>query len=495
MPPIAASLVESATAVARFGETPAAFAAMDAPRLLTATRAVADLRRHVDHLAALAAAEIARRSRRDLGHRGLAQEAGYVNPVAMVQAIAQVGRAEASRQVETGTMIAGAAAAEASVGGTDGAPPDTPDGAPAGLLVDESREQHRWQSRLAAAITDGRMSLEKVDAIRRVMSDIVQPDRAAVDDAVIELVRLAPEMSPEQLVRAARRARDVIDHDGIERREKQQRDLRSVRTWWDANGMHCGSWRLAPEEGALVAEAFDQILSPRRGGPRFVDPVARHTAETLIDDIRSDEQIAADAFSDLVRLAVDADPGTVFGSRRPSVRLVVTADRLEQTDEYGHPTGHGHLESRHDAVGITTIDRQICNSGVISIAFDTDGRCVNVGRDHRLFTERQRIGMAVRDGGCRFPGCDRPPSYCEAHHIDPWHAKHGRTDIDDGILLCRRHHLLIHDNGWRISRDVGEYTLIPPRRIDPRQTPLPMPSRSPMHRDLHGQPGLERQRA
>ncbi len=336
-----------------------------------------------------------------------------------------------------------------------------------------------WQRRLANAMVDGRVSLDKVDAIRRVMSDITSKSDAAIADAVSGLIDAASGMSPEQVSREAKRARDLLDREGIACREKAQRDLRSVRTWWDANGMHCGTWRLAPEDGALVAEAFAQILSPRRGGPRFVDPEARATAEQVIADPRTDEQISADALCDMIRLAVDADPGTLFGVRRPAIRVVVTADRLESVD------GHGHLEGRLDAVSMATIDRHLCNTGIVSIAFDSDGRCVNVGRDQRLFTERQRTGMSVRDGGCLFTGCDRPPSYCESHHINPWAAKKGNTDIADGVLLCRRHHLLIHNNGWEVLRDGGVYLLKPPRDVDPEQVLIPMPSRSAVADVIH----------
>jgi hypothetical protein len=92
---------------------------------------------------------------------------------------------------------------------------------------------------------------------------------------------------------------------------------------------------------------------------------------------------------------------------------------------------------------------------------------VNVGREQRLFTTRQRTGLAVRDGGCIWPGCDRPPSWTEAHHINQWKRDHGKTDIADGVLLCKHHHLLLHNNGWDITREGGKYTLIPPRSIDP----------------------------
>jgi len=86
--------------------------------------------------------------------------------------------------------------------------------------------------------------------------------------------------------------------------------------------------------------------------------------------------------------------------------------------------------------------------------------------------------MAVRDGGCRFPGCDRPPAWCEAHHINHWRRDAGRTDVADGLLLCRRHHLLTHNNGLEITRQGGNYFAVPPRSIDPDQIPREMSSRS-----------------
>ena len=192
--------------------------------------------------------------------------------------------------------------------------------------------------------------------------------------------------------------------------------------------------------------------------------------------VRSTEQIAADALVEMIRLAVDADPGTMFGRRRPAVRVIVTDAHLHAR------TGHGRIEGHPDPVSFPTVERHLCDAGAIAVGFDDDGQCVNVGRNKRLFTERQRVGMTVRDGGCLFPGCDRPPSYCEAHHIDQWHRDGGNTDIADGVLLCRRHHLLLHNNHWQVLRDRGSYYLKPPPDMDPAQELLPMLSRNPtMH--------------
>ncbi|MFP7833413.1 DUF222 domain-containing protein [Marisediminicola sp. LYQ134] len=463
MPTLSASLLDRAAVVADLGGTAESIAALGHADLTAAVEAVTALRQCVDQFAAVIAGEVAHRSRPELGHQGLAQQAGFVSPVAMIQRVAHVSRIEATRLVETGALLA-ESEFTASAGSAD-------------EITPLSRE--RWPDVLAAALREGTLSLDAVDAIRRVFSDITHVDDGVLRAAARELVLAAAGLTPDQVHRHARQVRDILDVEGVERREKQLRDLRTVRTWWDtATGMHCGSWRLAPEDGALVAEAFAQILSPRRGGPRFVDPTARATAEELLNDGRTDEQVSADAFVDLVRLAVDADPGALFGGRRPAVRIVVTADRLENR------TGPGFIEGRTDTVSAPTIERAICNTGVISVGFDRDGQCVNVGRDRRLFTERQRIGLTVRDGGCRFPGCERPPSYCEAHHINPWAGVEGRTDIADGILLCRRHHLLIHDNRWQVHRDRADYFLRPPPDVDPQRVFIPMPSRSPVSHEI-----------
>jgi hypothetical protein len=113
-----------------------------------------------------------------------------------------------------------------------------------------------------------------------------------------------------------------------------------------------------------------------------------------------------------------------------------------------------------------------------------------VGREQRLFTTRQRTALGVRDGGCRFPGCTKPPSWCEAHHVDHWLRDHGKTDIENGILLCRYHHMLIHTKGWEINRQPrnpggpgdpggGTYWLKPPKTLDPHQRSIQMPSNNP----------------
>ena len=80
-------------------------------------------------------------------------------------------------------------------------------------------------------------------------------------------------------------------------------------------------------------------------------------------------------------------------------------------------------------------------------------------RTKRLFTPTQRLAMADRDHGCTYPGCDRPPGWTEAHHIDHWATQGGNTDLDRGTLLCPRHHHWVHAQNIPIRRrsDLTEY--------------------------------------
>lgn len=415
-------LLETAEAVARLGVD---FAGVSDERLLEAQHVLATHRRTVDVFSAALAGEIARRSSRELGHSGLAQRSGFLSAEALIQSVTGSGRAEAAKHVAVGQAL---------------------------------------DSVVGAAVLDGTVSVDAAHAIQRGLG--------AVDETAAPLLDEASQFDADQLQRRARDVRDELDADAIARREKEQRDLRSFKYWRRVDGMVGGSFLLDPIEGALVKAAFDAVLSPRRGGPRMVDKEQKARDAALEVDERSNEQIAADALVSIVRLAVDVDPGTVFGSRRPAVRVVV-GERALATH-----TGAGQLEDYGDAVTIASIEAMVCDAGVIGVAFDDDGQCVNVGRTKRLFTARQRIGLAIRDGGCRAPNCDRPPSWTEAHHIDFWHRDEGKTDIADGILLCRKHHLLFHNNKWEIVREAGDYWLIPPRSIDPQQKRILMPPKT-----------------
>jgi hypothetical protein len=417
--------------------------------------------RHQGELhAAWWAGEVARRSRRDLGHSGLAQKNGFATPEAMVQAETGSTRTDAARLVAVGTMMAETEAADK-------------------LKVDEpssSIAEIPWLAPVARAVAGGTIAVDAAEAIRKGLGVV---DAGAPADKLLAaaefLVGEAAGMNADALYRRARRLRDELDEDSILRRAKTQHDARTFRIWRQADGMYRVSALLDPEDGLFVQTVYDQATSPRRAGPRFVDPAEKAKADALQNDERSTEQIAADVLLALLRLGANADPGAIIiGHRRPAVRVVVTQVTIKARE------GVGYLEGHPDPVPFETVERILCESGHVGVKFDDDGQCINVGREQRLFTDRQRIGLAVRDGGCAWPDCDRPASWCEAHHIQQWKRDRGPTDIALGILLCRFHHLLLHNNQWEIIRADGAYWLKPPASVDATQTLRRMPSKSPM---------------
>ncbi|WP_294181767.1 HNH endonuclease signature motif containing protein [uncultured Schumannella sp.] len=441
-------------------------------------RTLGELRRRVDAVSSVVAGELARRSRHDLGFEGLAQRLGARTPETLVAQVTGSSPRDAAALVRVGTLVA-----DLDPGvGTSRAP-----GA-AGAAGDPGAEVRRFEhlAPVSRAVAEARLSIGAADTIRLTLgapNDRVSSE--SLTSAAATLVDAASSLSLDQLAARARELRAELDDTTVREHERELRSRRYLRLTPQPDGMTRIHGLLDPESAAIVVASVDAATSPRRGGPRFVDSGARGRAEAervarLTRDARDTSQIALDSLVELIRIGTVADDGTVLGARTPAVRVLVTDADLARR------RGAGHLEGQSSPVSIPAVERRICADGTVPIHFDSDGQVINVGRDQRLFTARQRIGLAARDGGCRFPGCERPPTWCEAHHIIPWHRERGRTDLADGVLLCRHHHLLVHDNGWRITRDGANYSAIPPRTLDPAQRPIPMPSRSATARRLAG---------
>jgi hypothetical protein len=99
-----------------------------------------------------------------------------------------------------------------------------------------------------------------------------------------------------------------------------------------------------------------------------------------------------------------------------------------------------------------TARRLACDAVLIPAVLGTAGEPLDLGRAARLVSPALRRALVLRDGGCRFPGCDRPPQWTDAHHIVAW-MHGGPTDLANMILVCRHHHTLLHEGGWTIDLD------------------------------------------
>jgi hypothetical protein len=457
--------------------------------LLAAQRAVAEVRRRVEAQAAVVAAEIAHRSRRELGHSGLAATRGQRTPEGLISQLTGTSVRDARTLVKAGELQPtatgrmapniGGADVDGAAEGADAATPAMPTWltvigdavATAAITVDAAQV---IRTRLGAAAK----RLEVGDDPTEMKAETRDALETALAAAATRLVADAPGLAIEQLVARASAARDELDVAGVATREAELREKRYLRVFPQSDGSAQFNGLFDPESAAIVVPVLEAFTSPRRGGPRFVDSDAVERAEDIVRDTRSTEQLTLDTFVELIRMGAQVDDGKLLGERKPAVRILVTAADLEAPRiPGGNRSGAAFFEGQVDAISIETVERFICSSGAVPILFDGDGRVLNLGREQRLFSEKQRIAMAARDGGCLM--CDRPPSWTEAHHIDHWEAHHGRTDIDDGVLLCRHCHLLLHNRGWRIRREGGAYFL---ERPDDdgilRRTPLPTRSRA-----------------
>ncbi|WP_394771632.1 DUF222 domain-containing protein [Lacisediminihabitans sp.] len=442
--------------------------ALDDDGLLDSQRILTEARRALEAAASAIAGEIAHRSRRELGYDGLAQRLGFRTAERLVQQATGSTAREASSLVAVGTLVHESSSVLCSE-----------------LQIDDLPDP--WLLAVGSAVASGDLS---VDAARAIRTGLGAPSALVTSElltaAVRALIADATSLNADELLVRARRLRDDLDVGGVAQREQQLRDERSIRRVRRANGL--SRYIVDPdlEAAAFWDDLYDRVTAPRRGNVSFLNAEDRDWAEAASGgahgDGRTVDQYVHDTFTDLLRLACDGDtPASreIVGSRSPSVRVLVTARALHTG------IGAGYLEGIATPVSIATVERIACAHGSIAISFDSNGNALDVGRERRLFTARQRVALAARDGGCLFPGCDRPPSWCEAHHIDHWHRDHGQTDLERGVLLCRHHHMLVHNNGWEIAHDHAGYWLIPPARLDPEQAPRPMPSKSAAFRDLY----------
>jgi hypothetical protein len=191
-------------------------------------------------------------------------------------------------------------------------------------------------------------------------------------------------------------------------------------------------------QGVLDAEASAVISSA----------LAPFLVPAGAEDERSASQRRADGLVELARVAVmSSNLPTLSGT---STALAVTVPLSTLTGE-----GHRPGSAPRTTAGITwltssAVGRLSCDATVRRVLLDPAGIPFDLGREKRVFSGAQRTALALRDKGCRFPGCFRSPVHTDAHHLIPW-AQGGNTDVANGLLLCRFHHRQVHEGGWKVE--------------------------------------------
>jgi len=207
---------------------------------------------------------------------------------------------------------------------------------------------------------------------------------------------------------------------------------------------------LDPDSGAVVLAALDAAIEADR--------------DASGEDRRSRPQRRVDALALICRHYLDTARLPVTGGERP--HLAVTVDLGTLT------TGQGSGRSDHGVTLSAAAARLLaCDAAVHPIRI-RGSQPLDIGRRTRTVPTAVRRALVVRDGGCRFPGCDRPPAWTDAHHITHW-ANGGATALANLILLCRRHHRLLH-HGWTLTGTATTATF-----TRPDGTTLPQPRAGP----------------
>ena len=195
--------------------------------------------------------------------------------------------------------------------------------------------------------------------------------------------------------------------------------------------------------------------TPRRP-PRWPPPSTRwpHPAPPARGgrDPRSPGRRRADALVELARRALAGDTLPDSGGVRPLVVVTMTLDQLRNDIEGAGGCAQIAGATVREPLSAGAARRIACDAGLIPAVLGGPGEVLDWGRARRSARPAQRRALALRDRGCTFPGCDRPPDWAEAHHLIAW-ERGGRTDLANLTLVCDAHHDIAHHDGWTITLD------------------------------------------
>ncbi|MFD2077767.1 HNH endonuclease signature motif containing protein [Actinopolymorpha cephalotaxi] len=173
----------------------------------------------------------------------------------------------------------------------------------------------------------------------------------------------------------------------------------------------------------------------------------------------------------------DPHTGQVPGrDAEPDQGAVGLKDAIDPHDGCPKCGGGGsarYLGTDGKPISAATVRRLACEADLIPVVLAGDGQVLDLGRSDRFFREHQRRALAIRDGShCHFPGCQIPEPRCITHHMTAWDHG-GPTDLNNGVLLCRFHHVTVHHKGWQVRMGAhGHPEYVPPEWVDPQQRVL-----------------------
>ena len=312
-----------------------------------------------------------------------------------------------------------------------------------GLAMGAAREKVRVANalavlpRLSDAMRRGMVSYSKVRAITRVAT----PD---TEERLLAFARSGTAAHVERLVRAWRRVDLIAAADD----DRRQHDGRHLETWVDEDGMVVIRGRLSPELGAVVQRALE--AAGERLYQSSTNPAGADDHDTQPEDPTGSATVGqrrADALGLLAESALADDLARGSAGDRYQVVVHVEAETLRDASQAGQ-------SALDDGVGVSaeTSRRVACDAATVVMRHAPGGTVLDVGRKTRTIPPAIRRALTARDRRCCFPGCES--RHCDAHHVHHW-ADGGATRLDNLVLLCRRHHRVVHEDGFGVTMREG----------------------------------------
>ncbi len=251
-----------------------------------------------------------------------------------------------------------------------------------------------------------------------------------------KLLRKATELSVRRFHNACMHARHAGNPEGFVNEEKEGVEARSLTLTTADDGVVLVQGILDKLGGAALRTALEPLA--KRAGKYDDRKLARRLGDALVD------------------LSIHAlDNGVP--SRRPHLQVTTSLETLLGLS--GAPAAEMEFSL---PISSKAIERLACDCSVTRILLDSESMVIDVGRAKRVVSGPQSKALKVRDRSCTWPGCDRPATWTSAHHVVHW-IHGGATDLPNLVLLCYRHHWMVHEGGWQIVRsDDGCVRTIPP---------------------------------
>jgi hypothetical protein len=300
-------------------------------------------------------------------------------------------------------------------------------------------EQLHRLPQCADAVAAGEIGFAHLSVIARTARalDALTTEPAFTED---DLLQRARESSAGRLWHYCMRLRHALDPEGVAQEQRVAVEERRLQfsVWEDGSLLISG--RLDPIGGAAVRTALEPLAQPMGHG-----------------DDRCLEHRQADAFVELATHSLDAGLVPQHASQRPHLQVTTTLETLQGLP--GSPAADMEFST---PIATATVQRLACDANIARVVFGPNSVVVDAGRAARVVSGTTRRALNARDQHCQWPRCERTASWSAAHHLVHW-TQGGKTDLSNLLLLCHRHHWMVHEGGWKLARSDDDRLLaIPP---------------------------------